>query len=329
MILRKATRLLAALAVVGMLGATLPRSAAAVPLFEATAGTNSQSGSTPVTAADGATFTDGALTRSYGATARADRGSLGALADADASIIGNQTCDGCDIGTRAFARATFDDLVFSGPAGADEVMTSIRLHISGSLATGGSLGPGPEGFQSIATANFGATVAEPSGFGPLVLGGSSSGLSARHDESNDLGFAFQQTSRSGDLGSVTFAADTIVVNELVTGGQFLVPLDETLILTLEMQATASALVDTRLDTFHSVTSSANGNFLSTLSFPLSGPVFDLPEGYTVNSLSGLIVDNRWVGAPASDVPEPGSLALLGVGIAGMAGLGWRRSKRNG
>jgi hypothetical protein len=329
MILLTTTRLLAILAVVWTLGAMVPRSAAAVPLFEATAGTQSQSGSTPAGAADGATLTDGALTRSYAAVARADRGSLGALADADASILGDQSCSGCDIGSRAFARATFDDLIFSGPAGADEVMTAIRLHIAGSLITGGSLGSLPEAFQSIASANFNATVAEPSGFGPRVLGGSASGLDARHVASNDPPSSFMQTRRFGDLGSATSDSDSIGVSELVTGGQFLVPLDEELILILDMQVTASALVDARLAGSHSVTSSANGDFLSTLSFPTSGPVFDLPTGYTVNSLSGLIADNRWVGAPANDVPEPGSLALLGLGIAGLAGAGWRRGKRNG
>jgi len=49
-------------------------------------------------------------------------------------------------------------------------------------------------------------------------------------------------------------------------------------------------------------------FDSTLSFPLLGPVFNLPAGYTVQSASGLIVDNRWLSPDAVPVPEP-----LGVG----------------
>lgn len=39
------------------------------------------------------------------------------------------------------------------------------------------------------------------------------------------------------------------------------------------------------------------------------PVFDLPEGYTANSVDGQIVDSYYEG----EVPEPGTLALLGVG----------------
>ena len=58
-----------------------------------------------------------------------------------------------------------------------------------------------------------------------------------------------------------------------------------------------------------------GDFESTFSFPLSGPVFDLPPGFTVNSAQGLIQDNRWLGAPtASPVPEPANSILMTLGI---------------
>ena len=62
---------------------------------------------------------------------------------------------------------------------------------------------------------------------------------------------------------------------------------------------------------------AAGNFLNTVSLPLSGPVFNLPPGFTANSASGLIVDNRFVGGP-QDVPAPATLALLAVGLVGVA-----------
>jgi hypothetical protein len=52
-----------------------------------------------------------------------------------------------------------------------------------------------------------------------------------------------------------------------------------------------------------------------------GPVFDLPAGFTVNSVSMGVVNNRWVAAP---VPEPGT-ALAGV--AGFAMLLCRRGSR--
>ena len=59
-------------------------------------------------------------------------------------------------------------------------------------------------------------------------------------------------------------------------------------------------------------SSASASFSDTMGLPTSGPVFTLPEGYTVNSVDGLIQNNRFVDA-STTVPEPGTLALLGVG----------------
>jgi hypothetical protein len=43
-------------------------------------------------------------------------------------------------------------------------------------------------------------------------------------------------------------------------------------------------------------------FSHTLSFPTVGPVFDLPSGYTVNSVDGLIQDNHFVGGGSSGNP---------------------------
>ncbi len=68
------------------------------------------------------------------------------------------------------------------------------------------------------------------------------------------------------------------------------------------------------------------NFDSTLTFPTSGPVFNLPEGATVNSPSALIVNNRFVGGGPSAVPEPSSIFLFGLGL-GVIGLGARARKR--
>jgi hypothetical protein len=53
------------------------------------------------------------------------------------------------------------------------------------------------------------------------------------------------------------------------------------------------------------------NALDTFGLPVGVPVFDLPGGYTVNSLSLHIVDNRFV--PAS-VPEPSRSVFCGIGL---------------
>jgi PEP-CTERM motif len=57
-----------------------------------------------------------------------------------------------------------------------------------------------------------------------------------------------------------------------------------------------------------------------LGFPTDGFVFNLPEGYTA-SIEGMgVVDNRWISA----VPEPGSQALLVLGLLGVAARLHRR-----
>lgn len=65
---------------------------------------------------------------------------------------------------------------------------------------------------------------------------------------------------------------------------------------------------------------AQVDFLNTMSFALTGPVFDLPAGFTVNSPSLGIVDNRWIFAPQQQppsAPEPSLLFLMGAGAAAM------------
>lgn len=70
--------------------------------------------------------------------------------------------------------------------------------------------------------------------------------------------------------------------------------------------------------------SATSDFGNTLNFATGGPVFNLPEGITVNSTDGLIVDNRW-----AVIPEPASWMMLGTGAAAwMAGLAMRRKRRS-
>lgn len=48
--------------------------------------------------------------------------------------------------------------------------------------------------------------------------------------------------------------------------------------------------------------SAVASFANTLSLPTDGPVFVLPPGYTVNSVSGHIVDNHWTGPSLAVTP---------------------------
>jgi PEP-CTERM motif len=62
-------------------------------------------------------------------------------------------------------------------------------------------------------------------------------------------------------------------------------------------------------------------------FAADGPVFNLWEGFTANSVSGNIVDNRWVvdSATPNSVPEPTSVLLFALGSLICAVVAYRRN----
>jgi hypothetical protein len=99
-------------------------------------------------------------------------------------------------------------------------------------------------------------------------------------------------------------------------------------LDMELFARSFVLYGNDLSLFPNILfASSFTNFSDTVSFPTAGPVFNLPAGYTVNSVSGLIANNQWTGGGVPSVPEPSSLLLLMVsGLAGLIGFGWRKRR---
>ena len=67
---------------------------------------------------------------------------------------------------------------------------------------------------------------------------------------------------------------------------------------------------------------------NTLSFANSGPVFDLPEGYTVNSVSAGIVNNRWID-PRPSQPQVSTVPLPAGGLLFLSAFGvlWGLSRK--
>jgi hypothetical protein len=62
-------------------------------------------------------------------------------------------------------------------------------------------------------------------------------------------------------------------------------------------------------------------------------VMDLPPGYTLNSVSGNIVDNQWLGIPVT-IPDPAVVpvfapAASGIVMAGIGLVGWVTPRRRG
>lgn len=70
------------------------------------------------------------------------------------------------------------------------------------------------------------------------------------------------------------------------------------------------------------------NAMNTLSFPKSGVVFTLAPGITVDDIPELLVFNNQFVQPSSAIPEPGTMALFGIAMAGFAGRSsFRRVRR--
>lgn len=216
-------------------------------------------------------------------------------------------------GTDASASFRLDDVILGGPG--TMVSAPFRMHLDGFLnaTTFAQLGSGGG-----AEANANATVSVFASINGSLFSGTQS-----------IGSLWQVDTQAG--GGSTFE-DGLLIGFTGSGGlvtpSVLLPVGTPFTLALSLYTS----VDT--NTRNTISGSrrqadASSLFDSTLSFPLSGPVFDLPAGYTVNSVSGQIVDNQWIGAsvPGSggSVPEPASLALLGIGLASVAAA--RRRKK--
>ena len=214
-------------------------------------------------------------------------------------------------GTDSTAAFQLDDVIIggSGPV----VLASFNMQLHGSLiaSTFAQLGSGI-GAEASANASVSAFVS--------INGNVFSGTQA-------ISSLWQVDTQSG--GGSTFEDGLLIGfdgDEVLTTPAMLLPVNTPITVGLSLSTSVdttsrSTILGSRRQ------ADASSLFDSTLSFPLSGPVFNLPDGYTVNSVSGLIVDNRWQGLAAPQpVPEPPSLALL---LAGLLFLARRYSGRCG
>lgn len=274
--------------------------AAATPVFEVSFGStvigtleSVQSGA-PVTLPGGgghSTFVGGggfgnAL---FTAAGFAGRGRLGG--DGISSTIGT---NGIEDSTHnvIVSRFSIDDLVFSGPG--SSVTTSVNIRVDGTFELSDDELAGAR--LKVAVGLFGEIFQGIFPFGNTGIGG---------DPAGPNGLFTGVPSGLSIHGDFTTPVKTVPTGQ---PGPFEVA--------LQLDLRAGNPPDGG-EAF------AAGDFSHTVSLPFTGPVFDLPLGFTANAPSVLIVDNLWTGAPQA-VPEPGAWALLGSGLAALVGARLRR-----
>ena len=226
----------------------------------------------------------------YADNAFAEAGPGGLRADANSSYYTDDPgSPGSHVDAFADAYMTLDDVMISGPAGL--ITTSYSIHLSGTLEASKDLQ---------ATSELSGAAARVS----VSLDGNgqsqNDGYAAKYNDLPQNGSGLLQNfTGSKDLASDPFTvtanqAFSIRIHLEIDAENFLAPGD-----------TGSA--------------SAAAHFGNTLTFVTDGPVFDLPAGYTANSISGNIVDNHFLPAP-----EPARSWLLATGCVGLLGRTRRR-----
>jgi hypothetical protein len=232
----------------------------------------------------------------------ATAGPNGLTASSRTTISSFHTNENDQITTGARAALTLNDVIITGPG--STIDFSIFLSVSGTFATNVS---GTGIMVADAYLSINGAVAYPTG----------AGLVTQMFDGN-----ISQTNVSGDIQRFT---DGILADHDITGAvtttRLTVPLNSpfTLSLGLDVGAVARSIIG---EFDKPVQLDALSDFTHTLTFAISGPVFDLPPGFTANSPDGFIFDNQFI--PPALVPEPATIGLLGVGVVGLTTLRFSR-----
>lgn len=283
-------------AAIAVLGLIVASSAGAVPFLQANSGEGGAGGTElqPCFPAGGSFTSTGAPVSSHAVCGPTDFGTGSGLAIAlignlGAEARGQHFGNGTSIFMASGARYS-DTVVFSGPGDAP-VPVGMNLHF------GGTLNSDIGGFADVTVRAF--------------INGSTVGRDDVRVENGvptcpDL---FPNIHFSG-LGPCVLTYNLTLQSSLI-----FVPQDVPINFELDLDVTAGGGGNG---------SSGTSLFSNTFGFVTSGPVFDLPEGFTANSPTSFIVNNRFLPAgPVAAVPEPSSMLLV-ISALGLLGMLRRR-----
>lgn len=232
------------------------------------------------------------------ANARAASFGLGSFAHSLVPSQVGEPLSVLSIAAGATARLRVDDVMVTNeadPGNNDPIDVSMSFSLDGVASIFGSLGfPVGSGSDVRAT----AAVSVIYGFGAP-----GPGSTAIPDSIGSVIWEFDHGSlniiQTGALDGAIPSSEMFINGTFETPA-FSVPVDEPLVLYLEIIASASAV------SRDGSAVGAQSDFYNTLTLPTTGAVFDLPTGYTANSVNGNIVDNAFV-AP---VPIPAAWVLM-------------------
>ena len=176
-------------------------------------------------------------------------------------------------GGRFSADATYSDtVIFSGP-GTEPILVSLNLHFGGSLNSTDAAGAEAEASVSIGSSLTRLFVLNAGGVPGI------------------------RENTFGGLGPPATSYDTTLTSQSI-----LVPLNTPVSISLSLTADAGAA---------GFNTSGTALFSDTFSLLSGAPLFNLPEGFTVNSATSFIVDNRFA-PPGASVPEPSTLVMASI-----------------
>ncbi|HXS97435.1 MAG TPA: hypothetical protein VN736_22710 [Candidatus Limnocylindrales bacterium] len=225
----------------------------------------------------------------------ADAGSAGfGAASSNPGIVGagasSHNSTGTSLPATGRASAQFEDtgLIFStGDPNIKQVTVSVNGNLHGSLAVSSSDSDAGAQMTMILTLNGTALIAYSTSLADI--------------SSNPL-------ECHGSIGTAPPCGTTL--NAAITSLELTVPVNTPLDFVMSISALANSPFSG---------GSASAEFRDTFEFPLSGPVFNLPQGVTVNAPELFIVNNQFT----PPIPEPAT--WFGAGVAAVAML-LRRAK---